>query len=36
MTQVFLTIGFVLSLSVLTLAASFADVPPQVTITARR
>jgi hypothetical protein len=29
MTQIFLTIGFVLSLSFLTLAASFADVPPQ-------
>lgn len=36
MTQVLLTIGFVLSLSVLTLAASFANVPPQITISARR
>jgi hypothetical protein len=27
MTQVFLTIGFVLSLSFITLAASFADTP---------
>jgi hypothetical protein len=32
MTQIFLTIAFVVSLSFLTLAASFADVPPQTLV----
>jgi len=33
MTQIFLTIAFIISLSFITLAASFADVPPQTLVT---